>query len=462
METVERFLQPIPGDKPGGVNLRYVLHDKLREARRQEEAAPMGQWERETKVSDYKAVIKLAEDALLKSSKDLWIAAWLTEAWIYEYDLPGLTSGLQLIQGLLENFWPVLYPEPEEDGDLELRASPLEWLGSYFDPGKGSSPIVALNKIPLTEGGLHRFHYQESRRIGSEADVRGNDARTKARDLAVKEGKLTPEAFDKDFAATPKIFYKDLERESKVVLETLNKLDGTCKELFAGSAPSFGPLREAVLGFGNVVHILLIRKLEKEPDAPEPTAPATVLEPARQEAPAAPPSAAFVPNASIASELRAGEIASYDDAVLNVVAAARYLLRNDPSHPGAYLLLRALRWSELRNQTPDAGKLILPAPSPETRIALKNAALAENYQQVLAVAESAMSTDVGRGWLDLHRYVIVACDKLKYVTVAKALRSELKAFLQEFPQLHTATMTDDTGTANPETLAWLRAEGLIT
>ncbi len=56
----------------------------------------MGQWERETKDSDYKAVIKLAEDALLKSTKDLWIAVWLTEAWIYEYDLPGLTSGLQL------------------------------------------------------------------------------------------------------------------------------------------------------------------------------------------------------------------------------------------------------------------------------------------------------------------------------------------------------------------------------
>ncbi len=96
------------------------------------------------------------------------------------------------MQGLLRISGPCCIPELEEDGDLELRASPFEWLGSYFDPGKGSSPIVALNKYRSPRVAFTASHYQESRRIGSEADVRGNDTRTKARDLAVKEGKLTP------------------------------------------------------------------------------------------------------------------------------------------------------------------------------------------------------------------------------------------------------------------------------
>jgi type VI secretion system protein ImpA len=140
MNEIERFLEPIPGDSPVGRNLKYSLHDKIKEARRQEDSGPVGLWERDAKTADFKQVIKLSEDALLKSTKDLWITAWLTEAWIYEYDVPGLTSGLQLLQGLIERFWDSLYPELD-DGDAEPRATPLEWVGSYFDPSKGSSPI---------------------------------------------------------------------------------------------------------------------------------------------------------------------------------------------------------------------------------------------------------------------------------------------------------------------------------
>ncbi len=72
-----------------------------------------------------------------------------------------------------------------------------------------------------------------------------------------------------------------------------------------------------------------------------------------------------------------------------------------------------------------------------------------------------MSRTCGRGWLDLQRYAISACDALGYAEAAKALRSELKAFLLDFPELHVSTLNDDTGTANPETLNWLRKEGLI-
>ncbi len=137
------------------------------------------------------------------------------------------------------------------------------------------------------------------------------------------------------------------------------------------------------------------------------------------------------------------------------MAAAQYFLRNDPSHPGAYLLLRALRWGELRNQTADVGELILPAPSPATRIALRMRHSPKIINRSREVAESAMSTDVGRGWLDLHRYVIVAADKLS-TSRCKGIAFGTEGFLQEFPQLHTATLSDDTGTANPETLAWLQ------
>jgi type VI secretion system protein ImpA len=45
--------------------------------------------------------------------------------------------------------------------------------------------------------------------------------------------------------------------------------------------------------------------------------------------------------------------------------------------------------------------------------------------------------------------------------VAAAVRGELQALLRALPQLPETTLMDDTPTANPETHAWLAAEGLL-
>ncbi len=462
MNEIERFLEPIPGDSPTGKNLKYTLHDKIKEARRQEDSGPVGLWEREAKNADFRQVIKLSEDALLKSTKDLWIAAWLTEAWIYEYDVPGLTSGLQVIEGLIERFWENLYPELDE-GDAEMRATPLDWVGSYFDPSKGSSPIFALRSVALTNSGFSWFVYQESRRMGYENEISGNDSKRKAREAAVKEGKLTPEEFDTDFEATPKQFYKDLQRDFKAARDALEALDEKSRDKFADVAPSFTPLRKALEEVENVAHILLLKKLEKEPDVAEPSQAsvdgAVQAEAGVQPGSAGEPAMARAISQLDLSQLPGGAITSADEAVLHVLAAAQFLRQITPASPVSYLLLRALRWSEVRSAGESAIN-DLPAPGAEVRLALRMSAAGKNWKRVLETAEGAMGTAVGRGWLDLQRYSIKACDELGYAAAAVALRSELKAFLHDFPQLPTATLNDDTGTANPDTLAWLRQEGM--
>lgn len=460
MPDIEPFLAPIPGENPCGQNLYYApIYDQIKEARRMEDTGPMGAWVREAKTADFKLVIKLAEGALLKNSKDLQIAAWLLEAWTNRDRMPGLISGLQLLKRLLETFWDHIYPEMEE-GDLELRATPLEWVGSYFDPGKGSSPIFQLRSIPISQSGHTWFVYQESRRIGYEQEVQKNDPKKKAREAAIKDGKVTPEAFDKDFEATPKATYKKLEGECKQVLEALGELDTVCTDKFQTFAPSFLPLRKAVEEFANVVHILLLKKLEKEPDPVE-AAPAEEAPPEEQtvdgQAAQAGPSAGAAQTLDL-SALAGGEISSGDQAILHVLAAAQYLRKNAPNSPVPYLLLRALRWGEVRA----SGALDnLPAPPSEVRIRLRTSAAGNDWKRVLDTAETAMSTPCGRGWLDLQRYTVRACDEMGYKEAAKALRVELKAFLAEFPQLANAMLSDDTGSANPETLAWLKKETMI-
>lgn len=462
MSEIEKFLAPIPGDNPAGKDLKYSLHDKIKEARRQEDSGPVGLWERDAKTADFKQVIKLSEEALLKSTKDLWIAAWLAEAWIYEYEIPGLTSGLQLLQALVDRFWDSLYPEIDE-GDIETRVPPLEWVGSYFDPSKGSSPIFALRSVALTKSGYSWFAYQESRRVGYEKEVSGNDGRAKARAAALKEGKLAPEEFDKDFEGTPKQFYKDFERDCKAAREALDAFDEVCRSRFGDLAPSFSPLRKALEEVENVGHILLLKKLEKEPDPPEPAA--SVSPAGGAEIEEKPQEFTIQPVPPLApeidlSQLSGGEIKDAGQAMLHVLAAAQFIRHKTPASPVSYLLLRALRWGEVRAAGATA-TADLPAPASEVRMTLKTSAAANNWKRVLETAEAAMSSASGRGWLDLQRYSIKACDELGYADAAKALRSELKAFLLDFPQLPTATLNDDTGTANPETLAWLRSEGLI-
>jgi type VI secretion system protein ImpA len=466
MATLEELLSPIPGDNPSGENLYYSpIIDKIKEARRQDDAGPQGQWEHERKVADFALVIKLGEDALLKKSKDLQISAWLTEAWIYRDRIAGLAFGLRLIHGLIERFWETLYPELE-DGDAEFRAKPLEWLGSYFDPNKGLSPILALKTIVLTNGGLSWIAYKESRTVGYEQEAKGNEGRTKARQAAIKEGKIPPEEFDKDFGATPKSFYRKLEQDCKEGAELLTQLNELCSEKFGDVAPSFLPLRTALDEFANTVHILLLKKLETDPDpveakpaeSPE-TADANETEATAAEGSRGVPSFADSPALDF-KNLSSGKISDRKEAVLHILAAADFLRHKAPESPVGYLILRALRWGELRAEAQFDG--LLEAPPADTRRALRHYAAQKDWKHVIDTAEGAMSSGCGRGWLDLQRYSIQACEGLGYQGAAKAIRSELKALLTDYPQLPSATLNDDTGTANPETLAWLKKEGFVT
>src|SRR5437879_1304992 len=124
------ILNPIPGDNPGGESLEYApVYDQIKEARREDDDAPQGDWQRARKTADWKLVVQLAGDTIAAKSKDLQLAAWLTEGLLKTETFAGLRAGLELNKALLETFWENLYPQIE-DGDLELRASPLEWIGT--------------------------------------------------------------------------------------------------------------------------------------------------------------------------------------------------------------------------------------------------------------------------------------------------------------------------------------------
>ena len=459
MALREELLVPIPGANPAGAELRYdPVYDKIKEARREDDDAPQGEWQTERKVADWPLVIKLTKDALSKKSKDLQLAVWLTEAMLRREGLAGLRAGLDLLDGMIDQYWDGLFPAIE-DGDAEMRAAPLEWAGSRLDLG--------VRQAAANRSGHTFLQYAASRLIPTEAEAAEDDAKGTTRAAAIEEGKLTPEAFDLGFAATPKAWYKALAADIAASLETLQKLDERAQERFGSDAPSFSKLRGALEDVQRAAATLLKRKLEVEPDPPA-FDPAGV--PADADIGAPPmPNFAFAPSQVAAPEATtttarplAAEAASRDDAAARIISAARFLRQSDPYNPASYLLLRGFRWGELRANGQQVDPRLLEAPATQVRTQLKTLLLDAKWKELIEACETVMGTPQGRGWLDLQRYALTACESLEagYHFVARAIRAELRTLLADLPQLIDMTLMDDTPTANGETRAWLRSSVL--
>ena len=441
MPLPEGLLNPIPGSNPSGTSLRYdPVYDKVREARREEDVLPQGEWSREVKKADYSLVIKLATEVLSTKSKDLQLAAWLTEAAMFRDHISGLREGLDLLRGLLQGFWETLYPEIE-DGDLEFRAAPLGWVGSKLDAG--------VRRLPLTKSKFDFLKYQESRRIGYEADTAGNEAKTAERAAAIAEKKCTAEEFDEAVRATGDAYYEKLSANLTGATESVQALEVLCDEKFGRDAPNFANLKGALEELQDFV-----KQYHKPPEpAAEEAAEAPAEGVAEETTEASSAAAPVAKKRSVTAEP-----ADRGDAMQRLIVVAQFLRRENARNPVSYLLLRALRWGELRESGATLNVSLLEAPPTEKRTHIKKMAMEGNWAEVLEGAESAMSLPCGRGWLDLQRYVVRACESLgsDYEPVAAGVRSELKALLADYPDLLNATMMDDTPAANTETQAWLK------
>ncbi len=443
----DNLLTPISGENPSGKSLRYEpVYGKIKEARREELELPQGDWAREVKLADPAAVIKLATDALSKQSKDLQIAVWLTEALLRRDGFEGLLEGLTLLRSLVEQFWDTIYPEAE-DGDVELRVAPLTWLGSYLGE--------VTRKVPLSSQGFDFWKYQESRAIGTEAACADNDAKTAAREAAIAEGKLTPEEFDKDVAATPRDFYVALADQIAACLEALESLDTLCREKAGQDSPSYTRLQEHLEEIQQVAKTLL--KTKPDPSAARPQRAAAVAE---SGAPSDEPTAETPVEESVpaTAPVLTGEPQDADDAVRRIVSGSNFLFREQPCNPASYLVLRGLRWGELRSGGPSPSPELLVAPSSETRQELKRLSMEGNWQELLSAAEAAMAQPSGRSWLDIQRHVLRACSEMggDYDGVSRAIQTGVKGLLEDMPELLQATFLDDTPVANPETQSWFK------
>ena len=337
---LEALLAPIPGDNPAGESVRYAgVYDAIQEARRADDDLNKGEWQTEAKVADWRAVINLAIEALGTKCKDLQIGAWLVEALTKRHGFAGLTEGINLLHQLHEQFWDHLYPEIE-DGDLEFRAGPLNWLNEKLPP--------SIRGIPLTAGNPPYAwnDWNESRTV----DNLGRQ-NPEAMEAAIAEGKMTGEQFDKSVEATDRDFFESLFEDLSQSKEQLSRLEKTVDDKFGPDAPSLIKIRNAIDDCYQVVGGILKKKREEDP-AYKPEADTTIIKGAHS-----PPGIAVTNTGNShndgsvmplsAKTSWAGEPRSREEAFQRLAVLAAYLKRVEAQHPVTYLLERAVRWTKM-------------------------------------------------------------------------------------------------------------------
>ncbi|MBK6487318.1 MAG: type VI secretion system protein TssA [Gemmatimonadetes bacterium] len=434
---IEALLTPVPGDNPAGTELRYdPRYEAVKEARREDPDLPRGEHDGPRKLADWPVVLRVGRELVEKESKDLQLTGWLTEGLLNQHGLPGLASGLTALHGILDKFWEGCFPEWDEE-DPELRAGPLEWVGSTLD--------IPIKLLPVAPNGPSFLTYQVSRTVPTEAEAEGNKDKQQAREIALKENKPTPEDVDKVIGGANKSFYKALLADLAVATAALAALEKEADKRFGRDAPSLMKVRSALDDFKRLGQSILTQKLIDDPDP--------IVEEVVDE------TGAPVDDGTVLSV----EPVSAADATNRVSIAARFLRKLDPTNPGPYLMLRGLRWGELRASaaTGDLEPKLLEATPTAVRSRLKGLLLDGKWSDLLEQCEAVMGTPQGRGWIDLQRYALTACAQLGYGAVAAAIRDQLRVLLAAIPQLPEMTLMDDSPTANPETQAWLAEEQLV-
>lgn len=320
-DTVARLLEPIPGDSPGGIDLRFQGYSAIEEARRNENARlPQGVWQREVKQADWPRVEQLCIDALASHTKDLRIACWLAEAWVQRFGFAGLAPGLTLAEGLCRLFWDDLQPRIG-DGDPAAHLAAIEWLNQRLPIALRQVPVLIDAAAPET-----RFDWGDHLEAERLEAIRVRDAASAKR--AEAGGSVTQAmiAACQDRTATAQL--AALAVDTRAGLAALASLDATLDRRCGHDAPGLGNMRDLVAAITDYSEAIVATRqaLAIAPAAPAPPEP---------ESPTSPPPLAQ-PNAL-----------SRSTAYRQLATIATYLRENEPHSPVPYILDQLVEWGNM-------------------------------------------------------------------------------------------------------------------
>ncbi|ANM28731.1 hypothetical protein ABI59_02570 [Acidobacteria bacterium Mor1] len=324
---VETLLQPLADDQPCGEDLEYdpVFGDLDRAAQGTPERQ-MGDEVVPAEPPDWKEVKKLSLD-LLGRTRDLRVATRLARALVNTDGLPGLASGLELLNGLCERHWEKVHPQldPDDDNDPTMRVNTLAELADV------NGMVADIRRAPLVESrALGRFGLNDieiaTGRIPAPEGVE-NLPETASIDAAFLDGDLER--------------LQELSEAAGRASGAADGVDSYLTGLLGANSPDLAALVQAAKGAQNALAEQLARR-------------------GVGEAPAAEGGAEGAGGAGAeAAAAISGTVNTREDVIRVLDKAIDYFARHEPSSPVPLLLRRAKRLVSkdfleiLRDMAPD-------------------------------------------------------------------------------------------------------------
>ena len=264
---IDAWLAPLDsGDQGAGNDLRQDSsstspYQRLRDARasaRAEERARDAEGDSEpAEATGWRDVLSIGGQALSTQSKDVEVAAWMTEALVRREGLAGAAIGAQLIAGLCDNFWDALFPLPDEDG-LEGRSLPIEGLSGGSADGTVLQPLRRVPLFKRADGsGVALYQWDRAEQIASMDEEKRN--------ARYAEG--APELRTLEIEARmDRAFLSERGQEAKSAVEAWSRLDEILAQRFGDAAPSLRKVRALLERILEVITRLGGMASEQAPD----------------------------------------------------------------------------------------------------------------------------------------------------------------------------------------------------
>ncbi|QNK67124.1 type VI secretion system protein TssA [Variovorax sp. PAMC26660] len=337
------LLAPISQTSPCGEDMLFSRQfDAIQEARKHDDPSlEQGEWVIELKEANWPFVISECDKLLRESTKDLRLAAWLTDALASQRGFEGLADGYRLLTGLCERYWSDIHPLPE-GSDIEMRVGNVAWLIARSVELLQRAPIVSDANT-----GYGALVWETA--LALEQSIR----RTPAQADELQRNKVTVEQFDRIRRATPAKFLQKTHRDVQACEQALAEFETVFDKHTASNGPSFRTAKDAAAAIRQTLE-RFAREAGVPMDSGAPQAPAAtpdaraatvtpsriepvldVVVPHPHHAPVAAPAA-----------LPAG-IHSRAQAIAQLKEVATYFEKTEPSSPAAYMANKAARWADM-------------------------------------------------------------------------------------------------------------------
>ena len=338
---LEALLAPIPGDAPQGIDIREDFsatspYNRLRDARSEARDAERGQDAGGDDARDptplWRSVRELALKTLAETTKDLEVAAWLTEALVRSHGFVGLAAGAQLMAGLAERYWDGLFPLPDDYG-METRVTPVTGLNGRDGNGSLIQPLYKLTLFNRVDGSpVAYYQYQQSEQLGTLDAER--------RQQRIDAGAVPLDDLERDARAAGGRTWAALLAEVRAARDAWQAMANLLDEKAGADGPSTTAVRDLLSGIIEVAARYAPAETAEGEAAPENAG-------GDQGAAAAASGPGF---AGIAAS--PGRAASREDALRALTEIANFFRRTEPHSPLSYTLDEAVRrgrmsWPEL-------------------------------------------------------------------------------------------------------------------